>query len=200
MWILIPLNLTRYRLFVLTEGCQSTFGSDADHPPTCTRGDNIVIYQWVLDLIPKLSSIFIVTVNMYLTWYSLYQQEKQTRRFSMGAMPRRDSDAGVEEDEDKPGRRPSRRGSAQRRPSQIIKLSVAQRLARQSYFYVGALYITYIPVVTARINEAATGYVHWEMLYTICMLVPMQGFWNGKIGFADCEWDHATPSLPHLTL
>jgi hypothetical protein len=73
-----------------------------------------------------------------------------------------------------------------RRPSQIVavKLSVAQRLARQSYFYVGALYITYLPVIVARIYEGATGFVHWEMLYTISLLIPFQGFWNGKTELA----------------
>lgn len=86
-----------------------------------------------------------------------------------------------------------RRPSASRRPSQIIKLSVAQRLARQSYFYVGALYLTYIPVVTARLNEAFTGYVHWEQLYVISLLVPMQGFWNGTYQGSSSSHVNALP-------
>jgi hypothetical protein len=131
-----------------TEGCTMTYQSTPDNPPTCTRGDNVTLYQWGFDMIPKLSSIAIVTVCMFLTWLSLYRQEQQTRRYSLGT-------------------------------TKAVKLSVAQRLARQSYFYVGALYITYIPVIVARLNEAFTGYVHYEMLYTISFLVPMQGFWNG---------------------
>ncbi|GKY92089.1 hypothetical protein MPSEU_000180300 [Mayamaea pseudoterrestris] len=169
------------------QGCVSSYKATEDNPGTCTRGDNIELYQWGFDTIPKLMSIFIVTINMYLTWYSIYQQEKQTLRFSMGSMAaRRESEyaADTDSNEDgdgKPARRSIRRPSQARRPSQVIKLSVAQRLARQSYFYVGALYVTYIPVVTARINEAVTGFVHWEMLYTICLLVPLQGFWNAFV-------------------
>jgi hypothetical protein len=125
-------------------------------------------------MIPKLSSILIVTVNMYLTWLSLYRQEKQTNRFSMGKMPSMQMSATSD------NRSSNLKKTSTRSSVQLVKLSVAQRLARQSYFYVGALYITYIPVIVARLNEAATGYVHWEMLYVISMLVPAQGFWNGK--------------------
>ena len=176
-----------------TEGCVATYKrTDKTTAPVCTRGDNIELYQWAFDLIPKLSSILIVTINMYLTWLSLYQQEQQTKKFSMGSVAIHKRASNLANDQQRPAVEPSdspgasrkrfRWSSAQsRRPSQIVavKLSVAQRLARQSYFYVGALYLTYLPVIVARVYEGATGFVHWEMLYTISFMVPFQGFWNG---------------------
>ena len=60
-----------------------------------------------------------------------------------------------------------------------MKLPVSRRLARQSYLYVGALYLTYIPVIVTRATELALGYVYYEMLLTISITIPLQGFWNG---------------------
>jgi hypothetical protein len=55
------------------------------------------------------------------------------------------------------------------------KPELARRLATQSYFYVGALYLTYIPVIITRITELATGSVYYEMLLTISITIPLQG-------------------------
>ena len=60
-----------------------------------------------------------------------------------------------------------------------VKLSVAQRLAIQSYLYVGAMYITITPVVVARLYEETHDTVRWIMLYFISLFVPAQGLWNG---------------------
>lgn len=59
--------------------------------------------------------------------------------------------------------------------------SLARQLALQSYLYVGALYITYIPVIITRLTELISGYVYYGMLLTISITIPLQGFWNGKL-------------------
>jgi len=68
----------------------------------------------------------------------------------------------------------------QQQQQQRPKLRVSRRLARQSYFYVGALYITYIPVVITRATQLSRGYVYYQMLMTISVTIPLQGLWNGK--------------------
>ena len=55
---------------------------------------------------------------------------------------------------------------------------LAKQLARQSYLYVGALYLTYIPVVMTRMTEVLTGSVYYGMIVTISITIPLQGFWN----------------------
>jgi len=127
------------------QGCDQTWDSGGTIEVPCERGDNASLYQWVFDLIPKWSSILLVTVNMWLTYRGMRIREQATRSFSFRGQPR-----------------------------------VAQRLARQSYFYVGALYLTYIPVIITRIYELASGVVYYEMLLTISITLPMQGFWNGR--------------------
>jgi hypothetical protein len=69
---------------------------------------------------------------------------------------------------------------ASMRFSQRQRPRAAKRLARQSYYYVGALYLTYTPVIITRVYELATGTVYYEMLLTISITIPLQGFWNGK--------------------
>jgi hypothetical protein len=64
-----------------------------------------------------------------------------------------------------------------------ITARLSRRLARQSYLYVGALYITYVPVIITRAFELTHGYVHYEMLLTISITIPLQGFWNGTFSF-----------------
>ena len=125
------------------QGCDQSWNSDVIDIP-CERGDNASLYQWLFDLIPKWSSVLLVTVNMWLTYQGVRSQEESTRQFSFRGRPR-----------------------------------VAERLARQSYFYVGALYLTYIPVIVTRVYELIRGKVHYEMLLTISITIPLQGFWNG---------------------
>ena len=55
---------------------------------------------------------------------------------------------------------------------------LARQLARQSYLYVGALYITYIPVIITRLTEVLTGTVYYGMILSIALAIPLQGFWN----------------------
>jgi hypothetical protein len=56
------------------------------------------------------------------------------------------------------------------------KLRMASKLAVQSYFYVGALYLTYVPVIITRITELTLGYVYYEMLLIISITIPLQGY------------------------
>jgi len=58
------------------------------------------------------------------------------------------------------------------------KLSLSKRLARQSYLYVGALYITYIPVIVTRLTQLLSGVTYYGMILTIAVTIPLQGFWN----------------------
>lgn len=54
----------------------------------------------------------------------------------------------------------------------------SRQLARQSYLYVGALFITYIPAIVTRLTEVLTGGVYYGMIVTISITIPLQGFWN----------------------
>jgi hypothetical protein len=73
---------------------------------------------------------------------------------------------------------PRQRQSTQQQRPKKLELRISRRLARQSYLYVGALYLTYIPVVVTRSFELVNGFVHYEMLLTIGIMIPLQGFWN----------------------
>ena len=199
-----------------TEGCTPTFLSTPDNPPTCTRGDNIEFYQWGFDLIPKLVSIIIVTINMYLTWYSLYRQERQTKKFSIetlaaNQMPTPASDTAPSTQPDRISvagraqkwkvRLPNPLASSSQQAAQV-KLTVAQRMAVQSYLYVGAMYITIAPVVVARLYEETHDTIRWAMLYFISLLVPAQGLWNGMLRAGTTashmiQVSHPNPSSSH---
>lgn len=115
----------------------------------CERGDNASLYQWVFDVIPKWLSVLLVTANMFFTHRAVLQQERSTLRF-----------------------RPSEDGFHPPKPK------IARRLARQSYLYVGALWLTYIPVAMTRLTELLAGHVYYGMLLTIAMMLPLQGVWN----------------------
>ena len=56
--------------------------------------------------------------------------------------------------------------------------SMSRRLARQSYLYVGALYLTNIPLIVTRVTQFIAGETYYGMMLSIAILVPMQGFWN----------------------
>lgn len=123
--------------------------SDPQYTP-CLRGDNASIYQWAFDIIPKFSSIFLVTINMLLTYWSVREKEIKSQRFSMSAINSNHSS----------------------------RVSLSQRMARQSYLYVGALYITYIPVAITRMTQLIRGHTYYGMILTIALTIPLQGCWN----------------------
>jgi hypothetical protein len=126
------------------QGCDESWQNGG--ATNCVRGDNASLYQWLFDLIPKWTSILLVTVNMWFTHRGVLMRERASLRYSASG-----------------------------------RTVVARRLARQSYCYVGALYLTYVPVIVTRATELATGYVYYGMLLTISVTIPLQGFWNGTM-------------------
>jgi hypothetical protein len=148
------------------QGCLESWRNDG--VTTCERGNNASLYIWVFDLIPKWSSVLLVTVNMLLTWQAVYRLERKTLKYSRPStlFPSNSSNS----------LNPSNNSTERSMPP---KPKVARRLARQSYLYVGALYLTYIPVIVTRLTELILGYVYYEMLLTISVMIPLQGFWNG---------------------
>lgn len=150
----IPLDLYNSGIFdcwiaPLPLNCnQSWTHADTSDPfyVPCERGDNASIYQWAFDIVPKFLGIFLVTINMILTYRAVRRQETLTLRLSMT------------------------------NDNKHLKLS--QRLARQSYLYVGALYITYIPVAMTRMTQLIKGYTFYGMILTIAITIPLQGCWN----------------------
>ena len=124
--------------------------SDPAYVP-CERGDNASIYQWAFDIIPKFSSIFLVTINMVLTYLEVRRRETKVVRYSVN-------------------------NNSNSNNNKSLRLS--QRMARQSYLYVGALYVTYIPVAMTRMTQLIAGYTFYGMILTIAITIPMQGCWN----------------------
>lgn len=166
-----------------------TYLSTPDNLPTCTRGDNVALYQWGLDMIPKLASILIVTINMYRTWRSVNRQEQQTKKFALN----HHDGATTEQSHSQPQQTrssawlPRTISSRGMTPQTAAKLSLAQKLARQSYYYVGALYIMISPVIVARLFEELADDLPWGALYPVTVLVPLQGFLNRTLLTVSCN-------------
>jgi hypothetical protein len=155
----IPLKLYNSGLFdcwiaPFPQSCQQSWRSNGE--TTCERGDNASLYQWGFDLIPKFSAIVVATVNMILIYIYVRKTELKSLATSLTVRSR-----GVSESDR------IRRGA---------KLRMASKLAVQSYFYVGALYLTYVPVIITRITELTLGYVYYEMLLIISITIPLQGY------------------------
>jgi hypothetical protein len=158
----LALNLFNSGLFdcwiaPFPQRCQESWRNNGE--TTCERGDNASLYQWLFDLIPKWSSILLVTINMVMTHQAVYRQDQAALRFSIPVTPAT----------------PPSSSSFSSRP----KPRVARILARQSYLYVGALYLTYVPVIITRLTKLISGGVYYGMLLTISITIPLQGFWNG---------------------
>jgi hypothetical protein len=188
------------------QGCVESWRSP-DGQTTCVRGNNASLYQWVFDVIPKWLGVLLVTVNMFLTHRSVYVQEKKTQKYTnpevsirqWSLMPAQASDSSWRMSERESSRdlhpvpvkpspvEPDAQGSKRNGVAvsagnrHLLKLPISRRLANQSYLYVGALYLTYIPVIVTRSFELVHGYVYYEMLLTISIMIPFQGFWNGKL-------------------
>lgn len=131
-------------------GCVESWRRRDDERANCQRGDNASLYQWLFDVIPKWLAVSFVTAIMVAIHRSVWRQEQSSQRYSM------------------------RNGSTVTR----TRSRLARALARQSYLYVGALYITYIPVIITRLTEVITGTVYYGMIVSIALAIPLQGFWN----------------------
>jgi hypothetical protein len=166
----LKLNLFNSGLFdcwiaPFPQGCQESWRNNGE--TTCERGDNSSLYQWLFDLIPKWASILLVTINMVMTHQAVYRQERAALRFSV---PHLNPEMSFSSSFSSPKPKPR----------------VARLLARQSYLYVGALYLTYVPVIMTRLTELISGGVYYGMLLTISITIPLQGFWNGT--FSERKW------------
>ena len=170
----LPLKLFNSGLFdcwiaPFPQGCEETWRS-VDGTTTCERGDNASLYQWIFDLIPKWTSILLVTINAWLIHRAVWKQEQKTLQYSMKT---KSTQSGLTA--------PSGLTPTTAEPRRREGPMLSRRLARQNYFYVGSLYLTYIPVIITRLTELSAGFVHYEMLLTISITIPLQGLWNCKL-------------------
>ena len=124
---------------------------------TCVRGDNSTLYRFAFTLGPKVVTVFFVAPVMFIIYLAMRQQEQRTWQFSMRELPN--------------SRLGSRRG-----PQRKCRLS--HRLAVQCYFYVGALYLTYMPALMARLTEVLTDSKPYWVVVMLGVSLPIQGFWN----------------------
>eukprot|EP00986_Skeletonema_menzelii_P007128 scaffold2761_cov137-Skeletonema_menzelii.AAC.9 len=58
------------------------------------------------------------------------------------------------------------------------RVGFSRQIAQQSYLYVGALYITWLPVIVLRGIQLASGVTYYWLLVWVALSIPMQGFWN----------------------
>lgn len=150
----------------------------------CERGDNASLYQWLFDLIPKWASIILVTICMILVFRSVRRTERAQNRYEFEGTGQQIlkrstiSDSAI---------RSTKNLSVTFASSSIVlstpapqkkKKSCSNMVAQQAYLYVGALYITWIPVVILRLTQLIAGVTHYEMILTVAITIPLQGFWN----------------------
>eukprot|EP00543_Licmophora_paradoxa_P005567 CAMPEP_0202444278 /NCGR_PEP_ID=MMETSP1360-20130828/3416_1 /ASSEMBLY_ACC=CAM_ASM_000848 /TAXON_ID=515479 /ORGANISM="Licmophora paradoxa, Strain CCMP2313" /LENGTH=340 /DNA_ID=CAMNT_0049060241 /DNA_START=221 /DNA_END=1243 /DNA_ORIENTATION=- len=141
----------------------------------CERGDNASLYQFAFDLIPKWLSIILATVNMVLIYFKVAEQESKSHSKSFNAVAAATAAAAAANNPEANATEYEEQKRTRKTPSMSTKLAV------QSYLFVGAMYITYTPVIITRITEVVKGSVYYEMLLTISIAIPMQGFWNAFV-------------------
>jgi len=189
-------NYARFMCYIVAKPfkCQESwkFGDEPEKP--CKRGDNATVYNWAFNILPKAAALIIVTLIMWMCHRHVVRLE---RRFTTG--PSSDSSANRrssqssrhsrehEEDGDD-GRRNSEdafQDDEAARPAGTGKkgASMSKRIARQSFLYVGALYLTLLPGIVNRLTELIAGKRFAAVAMTIALLMPAQGFWNCFIYF-----------------
>lgn len=167
------------------------------------RGDNASLYQWLFDLIPKWASILLVTINMVLVYIFVRRQEIRSERWSSRAVNSRvvnssiqnsswktssatsninaSSAAEISPNLDQSQERNTGSTSWRRRQQQHQarrRVGFSREIAQQSYLYVGALWITWLPVIVLRGIQLASGVTYYWLLVWVVLSIPMQGFWN----------------------
>ena len=203
----LALNLFNYGLWdcwiaPYPPGCKESWRNNGS--TTCMRGDNASLFQWLFDLIPKWSSILLVTINMVLVYIFVRRQEIRSERWSARAATNpRVVNSSIQNSlcssatstnnavDAMPNLNQSQErsiGSAtlQGRPSWQRKQqrqsrgrgNFSRQIAQQSYLYVGALYITWLPVIVLRGVQLASGVTYYWLLVWVALSIPMQGFWN----------------------
>lgn len=184
-------------------GCKESWRNNGS--TTCVRGDNASLYQWLFDLIPKWSSILLVTVNMVLVYIFVRRQEIRSERWSARAATNSrvvnssiqnslcssatstnnvvDATPNLNQSQERSigsvtlQGRPSWQRKQQRHQSRG-RVNFSRQIAQQSYLYVGALYITWLPVIVLRGVQLASGVTYYWLLVWVALSIPMQGFWN----------------------
>ena len=191
-------NYARFMCYIVAKPfkCQETwkFGDDPEKP--CQRGDNATVYNWAFNILPKAAVLIVVTLIMWLCHRHVLRLE---RRFTKGpssdsSVNRRSSQSSRrsreydEEDGDKEGKgniEDEFQDDEAARPAGTGKkgASMSKRIARQSFLYVGALYLTLLPGIVNRLTELIAGKRFAAVAMTIALLMPAQGFWNCFIYF-----------------
>eukprot|EP00984_Skeletonema_dohrnii_P020654 scaffold10131_cov82-Skeletonema_dohrnii-CCMP3373.AAC.1 len=209
----LALNLFNYGLWdcwiaPYPQGCEESWRNNGS--TTCLRGDNASLYQWLFDLVPKWTSILIVTVNMVLVYIFVRNQEILSERWSsrtvgsrvvnrssqnppgnnssannnnvVNASPAVEISPNMNQSQERiTGRITQRRSLSWRRQQQHQarrQVSFSRQIAQQSYLYVGALYITWLPVIVLRGIQLASGVTYYWLLLWVALSIPMHGFWN----------------------
>jgi len=160
------------------------------------------LYQWLFDLVPKWASILIVTINMVLVYIFVRNQEIVSERWIMSTSSQKTSRkislnnnnsmnaSSAEENSSNMNQSQGNnnwriaitrggRRSWWRQQHQVLKrVSFSRQIAQQSYLYVGALWITWLPAIVLRGVQLASGVTYYWLLVWLSLSIPMQGFWN----------------------
>lgn len=191
-------NYARFMCYIVAKPfkCQETwkFGDDPEKP--CQRGDNATVYNWAFNILPKAAVLIIVTLIMWLCHRHVLRLERRftkgassdssvNRRSSQSSRRSREYDDEDEDNEDQRNIEDEFRDDEAARPAGTGKkgASMSKRIARQSFLYVGALYLTLLPGIVNRLTELIAGKRFAAVAMTIALLMPAQGFWNCFIYF-----------------
>lgn len=192
-------NYARFMCYIVAKPfkCQETwkFGDDPEKP--CQRGDNATVYNWAFNILPKAAVLIVVTLIMWLCHRHVLRLERRitkgpssdysvNRRSSQSSRRSREYDEDEDgDDDDKRNIEDEFRDDEAARPAGTGKkgASMSKRIARQSFLYVGALYLTLLPGIVNRLTELIAGKRFAAVAMTIALLMPAQGFWNCFIYF-----------------
>ena len=190
-------NYARFMCYIVAKPfkCQETwkFGDDPEKP--CQRGDNATVYNWAFNILPKALVLIVVTLIMWLCHRHVVRLERRftkapssdssvNRRSSQSSRRSREYDDEDEDEEDGRNIEDEFRDDEVARPEPGKKgASMSKRIARQSFLYVGALYLTLLPGIVNRLTELISGKRFAAVAMTIALLMPAQGFWNCFIYF-----------------
>ena len=172
----------------------------------CVRGENATAYNWAFNVVPKAAVLVLVTVIMWLCHRAVVRLERASDRSTFhrgGGSPvltTNEQEDFLDNDRDRDSRHSAgklslaslrssaveyiRRGSSfeqNKDTARSSQISNSKRVARQSFLYVGALYITLLPGIINRLTELISGKRYPALAMIIALLMPLQGFWNALI-------------------
>ena len=156
-------------------GCEESWRNNGS--TTCVRGNNASLYQWLFDLIPKWTSILIVTINMVLVYIHVRKQELLSLHWSERSSGLR-SNANAVTVSQRSSLSTSEDGRNQSASTRRRSISFSKQIASQSYLYVGALWITWLPVIILRGVQLSSGVTYYWLLVWVALSIPMHGWWN----------------------